>query len=161
EREKVERMVNSGVALIAEEDRRAAGYVLARYGDHGPTTVYVSDLWVDSKLRGQGIGRELLRRVSEAAAGTGSTHVVLDVDSTNTAAIAFYEHLGFEEGAKILRARVDSLLEEPQEAPESIGALHVQSDDAPAVERVVTEYLPRLFRGGSAQVERGRAWTAV
>jgi hypothetical protein len=44
---------------------------------------------------------------------------------------------------------------------ESRGALHVQSDDPQAVERVVDDYLPRLLRGGSATVEGGRAWTAV
>ena len=53
ERRKVERMVSDGIALIAEEDGNAVGYALARYGDHGPTTVYVSDLWVDSPARGE------------------------------------------------------------------------------------------------------------
>jgi ribosomal protein S18 acetylase RimI-like enzyme len=161
ERGKVERMVNEGVALVADDDGNAIGYVLARYGDHGPTTVYVSDLWVDSSMRGRGIGRELLRRVSEAAIAHGSTHVVLDVDSKNRDAIAFYEHVGFEEGAKILRAEVDALLQEREPPPETVGALHVQTDDAEAVERVVNEFLPRLVRGASMQVERGRAWTVV
>jgi ribosomal protein S18 acetylase RimI-like enzyme len=161
ERAKVERMVTDGVALIAEEDGNAIGYALARYGDHGPTTVYVSDLWVDSTVRGQGIGRELLRRVSDAAIGHGSTHVVLDVDSTNRDAIGFYEHLGFEEGAKIFRADVHALLQEREPPPETVGALHVQSDDAEGVERVVSDFLPRLVRGASVQVERGRAWTVV
>ncbi len=161
ERAKVERMVKDGVALIAEDGERAIGYVLARYGDHGPTTVYVSDLWVDSTARGQGIGRDLLRRVSEAAVAHGSTHLVLDVDSKNREAIAFYEHLGFEEGAKILRVALDELLREREPPPETVGALHVQSDDAEAVERVVGDFLPRLVRGASMQVERGRAWTVV
>jgi ribosomal protein S18 acetylase RimI-like enzyme len=161
ERGKVERMVNDGVALIAEEDGNAIGYALARYGDHGPTTVYVSDLWVDSSARGQGIGRELMRRVSDTALAHGSTHVVLDVDSQNRDAIAFYEHLGFEEGAKILRAEIEALLREPEPPPETVGALHVQTDDAQAVERVVSDFLPRLVRGASVQVERGRAWTVV
>jgi ribosomal protein S18 acetylase RimI-like enzyme len=161
ERRKVERMVSDGIALLAEEDGSAVGYALARYGDHGPTTVYVSDLWVDLPARGQGIARELMRRVSEAAAAHGSTHVVLDVDSKNTAAIAFYEALGFEEGAKILRSPLDKLLERREERGESSGAVHVQSDDAETVERVVNEYLPRLVRGASRSVERGRAWTVV
>jgi ribosomal protein S18 acetylase RimI-like enzyme len=161
EHAKVERMVSDGVALIAEEDGSAVGYALARYGDHGPTTVYVSDLWVDAEMRGRGLGRELVRRVSNEALARGSTHVVLDVDSKNRDAIAFYEHLGFEEGAKILRAPVDELLREREPARESAGALHVQSDDAEAVDRVVNEYVPRLARGTSAEVERGRAWTAV
>ena len=161
ERRKVERMVSDGIALIAEEDGNAVGYALARYGDHGPTTVCVSDLWVDSSARGQGIARELIRRVSEAAAAHGSTHVVLDVDSKNTAAIAFYERLGFEEGAKILRAPLGRLLEKREERGESFGAVHVQSDDAETVERVVNDYLPRLVRGASRALERGRGWTAV
>src|SRR5207245_134694 len=143
--------VNDGLALLAEEDGKAVGYVLARYGDHGPTTVYVSDLWVDSTARRGGVGRELMRGVSEAAIAHGSTHVVLDVDSKNRDAIAFYEHLGFEEGAKILRAEVETLLEERKPPGESSGGLHVQSDDAQAVERVVSDYLPRLTRGASAE----------
>jgi ribosomal protein S18 acetylase RimI-like enzyme len=161
ERGKIERMVSEGVALIAEEDGNAVGYALARYGDHGPTTVYVSDLWVDAPARGRGVARELMRRVSDAAIAHGSTHVVLDVDSKNAAAIAFYERLGFEEGAKILRAPLDKLLDRREEPGESVGAVHVQSDDTQAVERVVNAYLPRLVRGASRAVERGRAWTVV
>jgi ribosomal protein S18 acetylase RimI-like enzyme len=161
ERRKVEQMVDDGVALIAEEGDDAVGYVLARYGDHGPATVYVSDLWVDSKLRRQGVARELLRQVSEAAAAHGNTHLVLDVDSRNRDAIVFYEHLGFEESAKIFHVEVETLLQESDQRPESVGALHVQSDDAQAVERVVSEYLPRLLRGASAQTGRGRTWTVV
>jgi len=161
ERRQVERMVNEGVALVAEEDGSAVGYLLARYGDHGPTTVYVSDLWVDAPARRRGVGRELLRRVSEAAAERGSTHVVLDIDAKNRDALAFYERLGFEEAAKILRVEIEPFLQQRPAAGESTGALHVQTDDAHAVERVVNEFLPRLVRGASMQVEPGRAWTVV
>jgi ribosomal protein S18 acetylase RimI-like enzyme len=161
ERGKVERMVREGIALIAEDDGNVVGYALARYGDHGPTTVYVSDLWVDVSARGRGIARDLMRRVSEAAAAHGSTHVVLDVDSRNVAAIAFYERLGFEESAKILRAPLEKLLVEREEPRESVGAVHVQSDDTQTVERAVNDYLPRLVRGASRAVEGGRGWTVV
>jgi GNAT superfamily N-acetyltransferase len=161
ERRKVERMVSDGIALIAEEEGNVVGYALARYGHNGPTTVDVSGLWVDAPARGRGIARELMRRVSEAAAEHGSSYVVLHVDSTNAAAIAFYERLGFEEGAKILHAPLDKLLESREQPGESVGAVHVQSDDAQRVERVVNDYLPRLVRGASRAVERGRAWTVV
>jgi ribosomal protein S18 acetylase RimI-like enzyme len=161
ERGKVERMVTDGVALVAEDDGRPVGYALARYGDHGPTTVYVSDLWVDAGARRRGLGRELLRGVGTAAAQRGVSHVVLDVDTKNRDAIAFYEHLGFEEGARIFRIALEGLLREEEPKPESVGALHVQTDDVQAVERVVTEFLPRFLRGASGQLDRGRTWTVV
>jgi ribosomal protein S18 acetylase RimI-like enzyme len=161
ERAKVERMVTDGVALLAEDDGRAVGYALGRYGEHGPTTVYVSDLWVDSGARRQGLGRQLLHGVSSAAAERGVTHVVLDVDAKNRDAIAFYERLGFEEGAKIFRIALEGLLHEEEPKPDSMGSLHVQTDDVQAVERVVNEFLPRFLRGASGRVDGGRTWTRV
>jgi ribosomal protein S18 acetylase RimI-like enzyme len=161
ERGKVERMVSDGIALLAEDEGRPVGYALARYGDHGPTTAYVSDLWVDRSARRQGLGRELLRRVGNAANERGVTHVVLDVDSKNREGIAFYERLGFEEAAKIYRIALEGLLREEEPKAESVGGLHVQTDDAQAVERVVNEYLPRILRGATGQVASGRTWTVV
>jgi len=161
ERTKIERMVTDGVALLAEEGGKPIAYALARYGDHGPTTVYVTDLWVDAPHRGRGLGRELLSHVAEAASARGCTHLLLDVDSRNREAVAFYERVGFEEDSRILRTALDGLLAEPSEPGESIGAVHVQTDDAESVERVVDDYLPRVLRGATATVERGRAWTVV
>ena len=161
ERAKVERMVNEGVALIAEEDGNPVGYALARYGDHGPTTVYVSDLWVESAARGKGVGRELLRTVAETAGARDVSHLVLDVDAKNHEAITFYERLGFEEAAKIFRIGLGDLLRQPESKPESVGALHVQNDDVLAVERVVSEFLPRFLRGATAEVSRARGWSVV
>ena len=161
ERGKVAGMVADGVALIADADDEAVGYALARFGDQGPTTVYVTDLWVDPAWRGQDIGHELLRRVAREALERGSTHVVLDVHPENRQALAFYDRLGFEESARILHVGIERFLQEREQPAESIGALHVQSDDAPAVERRVVEYLPRLRRGASGHVEPGHAWTTV
>jgi ribosomal protein S18 acetylase RimI-like enzyme len=161
DRAKVEAMVRDGVALLAEEDGRTVGYALARFGDHGPTTVYVTDLWVDAASRGRGVGRELLRLAAERASARGSTHVLLDVDSRNTEAIAFYRALGFEEGAKIFRIGVDRLAQGSGRGGESYGAIHVQTDDGNAVQRAVAQYLPRLARGTEGVVEGDRAWTSV
>jgi ribosomal protein S18 acetylase RimI-like enzyme len=161
ERGKVEAMVRDGVALIVEEDGEPIAYALARYGDHGPATVFVTDLWVDAARRGQGIGHELLRRVAAEAFTDGRTHLLLDVDPRNRDAIAFYDQLGFEEDARILRVGLEQFLVEREEPGQSFGALHVQSDDGPAVERRVTEYLPRMVRGATAQVDAGHAWTTV
>jgi len=160
ERAKVEKMVREGVALLAEEEGRTVGYALARFGDHGPTTVYVTDLWVDAASRGRGLGRALLQEVAERASARESTHVLLDVDSRNTEAISFYLRLGFEEGAKILRVGVDALMQ-PVRSGENFGAIHVQTDDVNAVERAVVQYLPRLARGTEGAVEGNRAWASV
>jgi ribosomal protein S18 acetylase RimI-like enzyme len=162
ERAKVEKMVREGIALLAEDGGTAVAYALARFGDHGPTTVYVTDMWVERSHRGRGLGRDLLRRVAEQAAERGSTHVVLDVDSKNAAAITFYLRLGFEEGAKIMRIAVDDLTREnAADAGTSFGAVHVQTDNAQAVEAAIGQYLPRLASGVEGSVEGGRGWTSV
>lgn len=162
ERAKVEKMVREGIALLAEDEGSAVAYALARFGDHGPTTVYVTDMWVERSHRGRGLGRDLLRRVAEQAAERGSTHVVLDVDSKNAAAITFYLRLGFEEGAKIMRIAVGDLTREnADDAGTSFGAVHVQTDNAQAVEAAIGQYLPRLARGVEGSVEGGRGWTSV
>jgi ribosomal protein S18 acetylase RimI-like enzyme len=161
ERARVESVVADGVALIAEENGRAIGYALARQGDRGPTAVHVSDLWTDPAVREPGAAHELLRRVGSEALARGGTHLLLDVDSRSRSALGFYERLGFEEAARTLRIGVEAFLQEHEQPAESIGALHVQSDDAPAVERAVAEYLPRVLRGASSQVDPGRGWTAV
>jgi putative acetyltransferase len=162
ERAKVEKMVREGIALLGEDEGSAVAYALARFGDHGPTTVYVTDMWVERSHRGRGLGRDLLRRVAEQAAERGSTHVVLDVDSKNAAAITFYLRLGFEEGAKIMRIAVDDLTREnAADAGTSFGAVHVQTDNAQAVEATIGQYLPRLAAGVEGSVEGGRGWTSV
>jgi ribosomal protein S18 acetylase RimI-like enzyme len=162
ERAKVEKMVREGIALLVEDEGSAVAYALARFGDHGPTTVYVTDMWVERSHRGRGLGRDLLRRVAEQAAERGSTQVVLDVDSKNAAAITFYLRLGFEEGAKIMRIAVDDLTREnAADAGTSFGAVHVQTDNAQAVEATIGQYLPRLAAGVEGSVEGGRGWTSV
>src|SRR5829696_2844142 len=161
ERAKVEKMIEAGVALIADDDVGApVGYLLARYGERGPATIYISDLWVEPQARGRGVGIGLLRMAADDAAARGCTHVVLEVHSRNREALAFYQRLGFEEEAKIMRIDVGGLAEAEPQSPD-IGAVHVQTDDSDAVARVVRQYLPRIDRNASAAVDRGTAWTVV
>ncbi|MDP9349122.1 MAG: GNAT family N-acetyltransferase [Gemmatimonadota bacterium] len=56
--------------------------------------LYVSHLWVDDGLRGQGHGRELLRRAEAEAVARGCLHAHLDTFSFQ--ARGFYEGLGYE-----------------------------------------------------------------
>lgn len=157
------RHIEEGVARLAEEDGRALGYVTAKFGDWGPTTVYVTDLYVRPDGRRRGIGKALLAEVVAASSERGITHVLLDVASENRDALRFYDKLGFRESAKIMLVDVQTLGRQTAEgeAGESHGAVHVQTDDAQSVERVVRDFLPRLSAGASAEFEGGRAWTVV
>lgn len=89
-------------AWVAILDGRIAGHVslaVGGAGDAAPTlfgggVAMVSRLFVSPAARGHGIGRVLLEEAAGAARRNG-LHPVLDVDSTSTSAIAFYERLGW------------------------------------------------------------------
>jgi ribosomal protein S18 acetylase RimI-like enzyme len=51
---------------------------------------------VDPTLRGQGIGRDLLRRVCLNALGDGVSAVHLEVETDNDHALSLYASVGFE-----------------------------------------------------------------
>jgi ribosomal protein S18 acetylase RimI-like enzyme len=54
----------------------------------------VSRLFVGAAARGYGAGRALMHQATEAAHERG-LHLLLDVHSANTSAIALYERLGW------------------------------------------------------------------
>jgi len=57
---------------------------------------YLSNLVVDSKFRGKGIGSILLGHAMENAKKEGCISVILDVDMTSKKAISFYRRIGFK-----------------------------------------------------------------
>ena len=160
---KLELRLRDGIVLIAEDDG-PVGFTSADFGEHGPTTVTVIDLYVRPAARREGVAKALLAEVVAAAKDRGVTHLLLEVDSKNHEAEVVYKRLGFEEGSKILRAELPALASrlEPREAGESFGAIHVQTDDAPRVETAVENYLPRVGRHGGATVTAAaNGWTRV
>ena len=78
--------------------------------------------------------------------GKGATYVSLDVLSTNTAARAVWERLGFEEVALIMATPVDDARAAARRRADRPVArpVHVQSDDDTSVERAVAQFVPRL-----------------
>ena len=56
----------------------------------------VTELWVSEALRGQGIGGRLMDKAKEIALRQERRAVILETQSCNTRAIAFYLHEGFE-----------------------------------------------------------------
>ena len=63
---------------------------------YGSVGIYVSDLWVDEKIRGQRLGQRLLAAVHKAGLEAwGASFIRLGVYHDNIRARAFYERLGF------------------------------------------------------------------
>jgi ribosomal protein S18 acetylase RimI-like enzyme len=61
----------------------------------GTDDCWLEDLYVDDSARGTGLGRALVEAAVERAAARGCRRMELDVNEQNTAALAFYEQLGF------------------------------------------------------------------
>lgn len=59
-----------------------------------PGEFYVEFLIVDSKLRGNGIGRVLMDRMEKKARAAGASRLTLDVTTKNTAGQRFYSRYG-------------------------------------------------------------------
>jgi ribosomal protein S18 acetylase RimI-like enzyme len=56
---------------------------------------YLSNVAVYPELRGRGIGRALLLNAEERARGSGTSAIVLDVETDNPSAIRLYTGLGY------------------------------------------------------------------
>lgn len=105
-------------AWIVEADGRVAGHVSLAPGgaddvapgvwsEHGAErapdrTAVLGRLFVAPRARGRGVGALLIGRAVERARHAG-LHPVLDVVSTDTAAMALYERLGWQPMATVQR----------------------------------------------------------
>lgn len=68
----------------------------------GPETMndyYILALFVEEKLRGQGLGSQLLYRAEMRAKEYGYGRLILDVEAENKGAVRLYERRGFTLGA--------------------------------------------------------------
>lgn len=68
----------------------------------GPVLI-LEDVILAASQRGAGHGRRLVKHVLDWAAGEGMSRVTLLADKDNTAALCFYERLGFKESAMVVR----------------------------------------------------------
>jgi len=86
-------------ALLAFEGEEAIGLALYFFEFstwRGRPGVYVQDLYVAPRMRGRGLGRDLMEAVSKRSRELGGTYVKLSVYDGNEQAIGFYRTLGFE-----------------------------------------------------------------
>jgi ribosomal-protein-alanine N-acetyltransferase len=81
--------------VAARVGEKLVGYAgIARLGRSKPYEYEVHTIGVDPAYQGQGIGRQLLRRLFEFADGAT---IFLEVRTDNAPAIALYESEGFEQ----------------------------------------------------------------
>lgn len=146
--------VREGVALVAELDGRAVGFIFCVLGDRGRKTAHVTDLYVRPEARGKRVGRALLAGLVEPAREAGLDHVSLEVLIRNAEARRLYERLGFVAVDMFMVAPLAAMADRvgSDQRPESYGSLHVQTDDEAAVERAVKQFLPRLGRSRFTEV---------
>src|SRR6266542_5923042 len=156
--------VREGVALVAEQDGHAVGFLFCVLGDTGRQTAHVTDIYVRPEARRQGIGQALLAEVLGPAREAGFDHVSLEVMLRNADARRLYERLGFVPGDLFMLAPRGALAERlaSEERPPSFGSLHVQTDDEAGIERAVNQFMPRLGRSEHSEVMPARnGWVTV
>jgi ribosomal protein S18 acetylase RimI-like enzyme len=89
------------LALLAWRDGKVIGALLSSpvmSTTQGGPGLYVSDLWVSPDMRGEGLGRRLLREAATVAAGRwGALFLRLTVYEGNEAARRMYARCGFTE----------------------------------------------------------------
>ena len=85
-----------GTVFVSEHDDEVDGVVgIAR--SEVPADAVLWGMWVDPDARGSGIAADLVAAVYDWVRRQQLSRIVLWVHRTNAGAIAFYEHLGFEE----------------------------------------------------------------
>ncbi len=78
--------------LVAEVDGRVVGYAgFWQVLDEG----HIMNIAVTPKMRGRGIGEELLRAMLQQGVELGIMYWTLEVRVSNTAAVRLYEKVGF------------------------------------------------------------------
>lgn len=91
ERERVATMLENSNLIVTARDGDGRLIGVSRCITDYAYCCYCSDLAVDRKQHGQGIGRELVRR-SQEAAGDGATFLLLSAPDVED----YYLHTGFE-----------------------------------------------------------------
>ena len=149
------------LVLVAEEDGELLGFAFGDLARQGKAHINVA--YTRPESRQQGAMKALLAEFASRAREAGSEWLTLDVDTDNELGQNVWERLGFEDYSRRLRTRVEEL-ERRATAPahgESSASIHIQTDDAEAVQAAVSKYLPR-FGGSDATVGIPRnGWIAV
>lgn len=90
---------DAGGVFVAELDGQVVGYITT-YRDHAAGMGLIPNLAVDSRLRGRGIGRQLIEFALNNFREVGLTHAKIETLDQNEAGQGLYPSLGFREVAR-------------------------------------------------------------
>lgn len=97
-----------GRVWIARDGAKAVGYVVLTFNydlEFGGFEGYVTDVFIDSRYRRSGLGRQAFEIIYAYCRSAGISTVELQVIEHNRDARKFYRRLGFEELPRIVMAR--------------------------------------------------------
>jgi ribosomal protein S18 acetylase RimI-like enzyme len=154
-------MIDSEIAIVAEDGGDVVGLALARRA--GTRLGRLTDLYVVPTARRAGVARRLVAEVASRLRALGLDTVRLEVVSANAAARTVYTRWGFREDVVTLSASLEQLLRRVESADEAVsrGAVFVQTDDVAAVDRAVRAFGPRIGSRESDVSGPVNGWTAV
>jgi GNAT superfamily N-acetyltransferase len=154
----LENAIGKHIVLLAD----TVGIAVAHR--HGSRLGILDFLYVRPEARGTGVARELVRDAVEQLRAQDVDTVEVNVLASNGGARAVYERWGFAPVELTLAAPVGALtgrLAGGAGGP-TYGRVHVQTDDAGAVERDVHKALPRMGRSERTDVsEPHNGWVTV
>src|SRR5713101_6407842 len=106
--EQLLRRPSLGRVWIMREGAMSAGYVVLTYNfdlEFGGVEGLITDLFVDARYRGRGLGRRALDIVDTYCRARGIVMVELQVEDANSEAQAFYRKVGFKQLSRIVMTR--------------------------------------------------------
>jgi len=102
--------LNHCALWVAETDHGVVGLVTANLRPtlyHSGPSGLIDELIVDSRARGQGVGRALVEAVITWSVAQGASEVEVSTDRENEAARAFYRQCGFTAEGLLLELELD------------------------------------------------------
>lgn len=157
--------MGDGLGFVSQDPNGAlTGFVFATIHREHPDLCQITDLYVVPPARHAGVARALLRALVAEVERRNVGNLGLEVMLDNDVAQTLYRRLGFTPLHLFMTAPRDGVAERLafEQRPASVGSLHVQTDDVAAVERAVTQFMPRLGRSEWTRVEAAsNGWTVV
>src|SRR5262249_12092630 len=97
-----------GRAWLFSVNDELAGYVILTLGysfEYRGREAFIDELFVESKFRGEGLGRQAMEFVEQRARELGVNVVHLEVDRGNDPALALYRRTGYVDHDRYLMTK--------------------------------------------------------